>query len=134
MDAQAVGLSRRSLGLSNGEGAGEDGQINIKLKTGGSRPALLNGVQPETVLGILIAGTVFAEAGLTMTLTSVTDGADWRSPGSLHLPGMAFDIRVWDLPTEQDRAKMVFKLKEALGREFDVVDEGDHIHVELDPK
>lgn len=106
----------------------------MRLKTEGDRPATVNGVQPEIVVAMMVASTVFAEWGLTMTVTSLTDGAEWRSPRSLHPSGLAFDIRVWDLKTDLKRIAMVRALQKALGDEFDVVDEGDHIHVEFDPE
>lgn len=62
-----------------------------------------------------------------MVVTSVSEGK--HSPGSLHYVGHAFDMR---LPAEP--ALFVADLKSALGEEFDVVRESDHIHVEWQPK
>ena len=91
----------------------------------------VNGVQPECIMGLLIAETVFQNMGYSFTVTSLTDGASWRKPGSLHLAGLAFDIRTWDIPESQIEL-VCDNLRKRLGPEFDVVLEPDHIHVELD--
>lgn len=93
----------------------------------------LEGVKPETVLGIIIAATVFASHGYLFTLTSVTDGKEWRSAESLHPFGYAFDCRIWDVPKKK-LEPLCAALKNALGPEFDVVLEKDHIHIEFDPR
>ena len=49
---------------------------------------------------------------------------------SKHYFGEAIDIR----PPKTDRENKINKLKERLGEDFDVIDEGDHVHVEYDPK
>jgi len=56
-------------------------------------------------------------------VTSLRDGN--HMPGSLHYIGLAFDIR----PTMEKR-----DIKRILGPKWDVVDEGNHIHCEYDPK
>lgn len=63
----------------------------------------------------------------TAVVTSVSDGK--HSAGSLHYVGLAFDLR---LPANP--AGFVGALKAALGAEYDVVLEHDHIHVEYQPK
>lgn len=64
--------------------------------------------------------------GREATVTSVMDGV--HQEGSLHYKGLAEDIRIWDvLETFKKR------LEEALGLEFEVILEKDHIHIEYDP-
>lgn len=90
----------------------------------------LLGVQPQTVLGISFAIAVCQKHGVDFTLTSVSDPPHGR--GSLHFKGYAFDMRTRDMTAEQ--RKVVWSdLREALGREYDVILEGTHIHVEYDP-
>lgn len=57
-------------------------------------------------------------------ITSIRDGN--HSDGSLHYDGLAFDFR-------PGKAHMLV-IKKALGKGWDVVDEGNHIHCEYDPK
>jgi hypothetical protein len=104
--------------------------IRIKTDRNGVK---INGIQPETIVGILIAASVFDIHNQDFTITSVTDGAEDRVPGSLHSAGLAFDIRTWSLSGFQ-LEKIVYDLQQALGEEWDVINEEDHIHVEYDPK
>jgi hypothetical protein len=69
------------------------------------------------------------------TVTSGNDGK--HSARSFHYNGNALDFRTKDLPrspyavTAHDYAMLI---REGLTRDFDVVVEEDHIHVEFDPK
>lgn len=84
-------------------------------------------IKPVMVFAALICQSVFDEANQAFTITSVSDGR--HKSTSLHAFGLAFDIRTRDL-----RGVLPFtiasRLQEALGSEFDVVVEPDHIHVE----
>lgn len=69
-----------------------------------------------------------------LVITSAADGK--HSEGSLHYPhngsedgGQALDLRVWNLPAPQQTAD---RLQQKLGRDYDVIYEGTHIHVEKD--
>jgi hypothetical protein len=60
---------------------------------------------------------------------------------SLHYPenspsgfGRAIDIRTWDVGMEHVKEKFLEAARILLGKDFDVVVESDHIHIELDPK
>jgi hypothetical protein len=70
--------------------------------------------------------------GLDFTITSLTEGE--HSEHSLHYKGLAFDMRTRDFTVEQ--LESVFNhVKQKLNPiGYDVVKEGDHIHVEYDPK
>ena len=93
----------------------------------------LIGLTPQIVLAIVIAGGVYERDGLELVVTSVTDGRHMR--GSLHYVGAAVDFRVpRDDKGVPDGSQLRQRLAEALGPDFDVVDEGDHIHVEWQPK
>ena len=54
----------------------------------------------------------------------------FRSVGSLHYAGCAVDLR---FPPD-NAAGLKAALAEALGGDYDVVLEADHIHVEFQPK
>lgn len=65
------------------------------------------------------------------TITSGTDGV--HSPTSLHPKGRAFDFRTKHLGQFEKEA--VFETTKAiLGKDYDVILESDHLHVEWDPK
>ena len=58
-------------------------------------------------------------------ITSTWEGTHGR--GSWHAFGRALDFR-------PPKKNVVMKLREKLGKDYDVVDEGNHIHIEFDPK
>ena len=63
-------------------------------------------------------------------VTCTTDGR--HGPGSYHPFGRALDFR---LPVAHELCgTIIIQLRSALGRDYDVVLENDHIHVEYDPK
>lgn len=68
----------------------------------------------------------YHEAGEDLYITSKRDGI--HGLGSLHYEGLAIDVRY-----PQKREGIIEKLKSALGPGFDVIAEGDHIHIEYDP-
>ncbi len=104
----------------------------MRLKKG----VTVDGVQPESVIGMMVAEQVFRDEGLHFTVTSITDGE--HKVGSLHYAGLAFDCRTWADPTgkqlgDERKEYLAQLLRRALGGEFDVVVESTHIHVEFDP-
>jgi hypothetical protein len=78
------------------------------------------------------AGLFESLAGVTLTVTSGTDSVDVHRAGSLHGQGLAEDYRTRDMPliTQQVVSGAVAV---ALGADYDVVLEADHLHVEYDP-
>lgn len=100
------------------------------------------------ILGSLVR-TAPAMQGDVIVVTSANDGR--HGPGSLHGKGRAFDVRFlgerdgavvpagpgWiDLAIRQRgvATAWVTRLRAALGPEYDVVLESDHVHLEYDPK
>ena len=67
-------------------------------------------------------------------ITSANDSEHME--GSLHFKNRAFDIRIYNItgPTETMAKGWVKNMKLILGRNYDIVLETDHIHVEYDPK
>lgn len=99
----------------------------MKLKDG----VTVMGIRPELVLALFIADRIWAGLGQELVVTSVTDGKHSRT--SLHYAGQAADLRVnyFDAPTRQKAAD---RLKDALGLDYDVIIEPDHIHLEFQPR
>lgn len=68
------------------------------------------------------------------TITSGKDGGDSYGPArvhsSFHPSGRAVDLRTRDMPVEVANS-LALALQEALGSDFRIVLEQDHIHVEL---
>lgn len=63
-----------------------------------------------------------------LVLTSTFEGT--HSPGSLHYCNDAIDMRT----PGKKIAELVKDLKKRLGPDYDVILEGNHIHIEYDPK
>jgi hypothetical protein len=70
----------------------------------------------------------YREKGLEAVITSTYEGN--HIPSSLHYANLAVDIRC----PKENRARMKNVLANRLGKEYDVILEEDHIHIEYDPK
>lgn len=66
--------------------------------------------------------------GRESVVTSTYEGG--HAPSSLHYSNEAIDLRLPD----RDHSEVIVKLRQYLGKEYDVVIELTHIHVEYDPK
>ena len=84
------------------------------------------GMRTELLLAAIVADQVYKDYGLDFVITSVTDGK--HSATSLHYVGAAFDCRIYP---NQDNEKLAKEIKRRLNIDYDVVLEGDHIHVEF---
>lgn len=81
--------------------------------------------------GLLTACVVYTLRGFPFTVTSMEDSQ--HGLNSLHYSGNAADIRTRHVPVSQLPA-LHRALVDALGRDYDVVLEKTHIHIEYDPK
>jgi hypothetical protein len=93
----------------------------------------LRGLVPQMAIAYIIACVVYNKHQCVEQCV-ITSGVDSvHGPNSLHPLGKALDLRTNTL--SGDVALMIHHdLKQALGGQFDVVLEKDHIHVEFDPK
>jgi len=91
----------------------------------------ITGIRPEMLLGLMIAESVFREAGVDLVITSIVDGK--HSHTSLHYAGAAVDFRTKHMKAGQADI-IVGLLKDALPDDFDIINEGDHIHMEWQPR
>lgn len=90
----------------------------------------MSGLRPEALLAVVVAHAAFEEIGCDCVVTAGVDGQ--HKPGSLHYAGAAVDLRSRDVPPDV-LPKLVARLRESLGEDFDVVQEQTHIHVEFQP-
>lgn len=101
------------------------------MNVGGIRMALnvrSQGLRPELVLGLLILSNLCIEWGVMAVITHLLDGHHMKN--SLHYAGAGADFVV---ELGDRRSEFVDDLRDRLGRDYDVVDEGTHIHVEYQP-
>ena len=89
------------------------------------------GLRPEIVLAAVIAESVYRQHGAEAVITSAIDGV--HSTGSLHYAGCAIDLRISNINTAAVHV-VHQKLLNALGKDYDVVIEKDHLHLEYQPK
>ena len=92
----------------------------------------LSNLQPQTLFGIMVAQSVYDLYQTPLVITSANDSK--HSTTSLHYSGNAVDIRTFNLPVGVDPEDVASRIKQALGRHFDVLFEGDHIHIEWQPR
>lgn len=78
----------------------------------------------ETSEGMRKTERLYAANKEDVYVTSIRDGA--HKPGSFHPHGRAWDMRKGNVSVNDH--------KKELGKNFDVIDEADHRHVEYDPK
>jgi len=106
----------------------------IKIKRG----VRLHGVIPQAMLIISVANDIWVNKGFghLFCVTSGIEGKHKRT--SEHAGGRAIDLRTW---ADRAGAQMSIvtkdniktELEEALGEEYYVLVEGDHIHVHYRP-
>ena len=88
------------------------------------------GIRPELVVAIMVAKDVVNEEGFDFVITSCTERGVQHSATSLHWSGCAFDMRTRDMPA----SIIADTIRERLGKEFDVIREDTHIHIEFQPE
>ena len=74
---------------------------------------------------------VFDSAGYDCVITGALDGP--HGDRSCHYLMAALDLRNRHIPADE-RPGIVEGLEVQLGKDYDVIDEGDHFHIEYDPK
>jgi hypothetical protein len=92
----------------------------------------INGLTTQALLAIQVAHSVASSLEWEeLVITSCSEGR--HSRGSLHYVGNAFDLRR-SPHSPPDVMEFYVRLKECLGKDYDVVLKVDHIHVEYQPK
>ena len=90
----------------------------------------LEGVQWQMFHAAIVAEQIYKKFGAECVITAGTDGKHME--GSLHYKGCALDLRTFNVAGKELQVKVA--LQQALGKDYDVVLEKDHVHVEYDPK
>ncbi len=91
----------------------------------------LKGIQPEMAIAYTIIVSIYQKFNQVAVITSAFDGT--HKENSKHYTGNAIDIRC-RMFTSEEKQMVTNEIRNALGGEFDVVNEIDHIHIEFDPK
>ncbi len=91
----------------------------------------LGGIKPEILLAAMICKPIVESYGVPFVITSLLEGT--HGAKSLHYRGLAMDFRTREIPAITKKRDCRDRCALALGSEFDVVLEKDHMHVEFDP-
>jgi hypothetical protein len=97
----------------------EDGNVNVL------------GLHPCMFFAFIVAGEVYHEHGFNCVLTSATDSKHGKH--SHHFKGYAIDIRIRDIPVDIIN-NIVEEIQFRLQKQYQVILEGNHIHIEFDPE
>ncbi len=95
----------------------------------------LHSLSPQLVMGLQVADSIYREK--TAREVFITSGSDGRhGAGSKHPVGYAADLRLpsWYSGDKSHDVGITIELSLHLGKDWDVVLEADHIHIEWDPK
>lgn len=111
----------------------------MRLKDGVSLCKGSHHLRPETLDAMLKVSALYEQEGIKgsrAVVTSIMDGK--HKTNSKHYIGWAFDCRTWNKDisgqmSDEDKEALAQKIREKLGRNYDVVVEPTHIHVEYDP-
>ena len=95
------------------------------------KPGVILESKPEMEYARRLIARVWESRGFNLTITSGVDGR--HSAQSKHYAGLAEDYRTRDVPVLAV-SQMADEIRAVLGRDYDVVIESDHLHVEYDPK
>lgn len=90
----------------------------------------IRGVRTEMVAVWPTIAQCYTDFGYECVITSVTDG---KHEEIVHILGFATDFRTRHV-SGSDMPAVVKNVKARLSDEFDVVLEGNHLHVEFDPR
>ena len=99
----------------------------VSLKNGTNPIA----IRPEILLAIIVADGIYQAEGFGLVITSLNDST--HADTSRHYQGMAVDIRTRDFTGEIAR-RITDKLRAALGGQYFVILESNHIHLGYQPK
>lgn len=95
--------------------------------------ATLLGLQPQMVVAVISLHAIYQKRGAELVITAGNDGQ--HAETSEHYGGRALDFRTNNLPVpSSDGIAIADELSRALGRDYHVLFEGDHIHVAYRPK
>ena len=92
-----------------------------------------DGVKDWILFALSVVDRIMRDRETPFVVTSVCDGK--HKVGSKHYEGYAFDMRNSVFRDKADQDAFVKQLRGELDpMDFDIVVEGDHIHIEYDPK
>ena len=101
--------------------------FSINFKEG----VIVHGFSRELLIAYVNTIFIFIRHDSELTITSVFDGV--HSVNSKHNSGNAFDIRTRHLTADYVKS-IADDIRKSLTKDYDIVIESNHIHIEYDPK
>jgi len=108
----------------------------VRLK---SHNVLVSGIHPAILQDLFrVDEWCRRNIGYELVITSCTDGK--HSKASRHYIGTAVDVRTWTTPdsgvqiADAQRTDLAAKLNRFLGKDWFVLDEGTHLHIDWRPQ
>lgn len=92
---------------------------------------IMEGLQQPILDAIPIIANIYKRHNTTLVITAGLDGKHKKN--SLHYVGLAIDIRIWAFDAATLPA-VLQEIRAELGKDYDVVLEKTHFHIEYDPK
>lgn len=91
----------------------------------------ITGLSPQMTVLLITMNSLFEHNGVNCVITSANDAV--HSNTSLHYNGCALDFRIKHIELMTAK-EIVRKANDALGQDFDIILESNHIHAEYQPK
>ena len=90
---------------------------------------MVGGIKPEMVVALMVIEPILEQYGQECVVTAVRDGK--HSKNSKHYLGYAVDLRSWVLSRDNTASNCASAIQTALGGEYFVQAESDHIHAQF---
>jgi len=88
----------------------------------------LSGVHPKVYYAASVVAEIYAGRDLDLVITSGRDGR--HSKHSVHYKGLAFDCRIYTLPSATAIKEVADQIRKELGDEFGVLQEKTHLQIQ----
>jgi hypothetical protein len=88
----------------------------------------IENLHERMLYALLVCEYIYNKNSIELEVTWTMGGK--HSVTSLHYKRRAFDF----LPPKENKDKIIREIKLFLGKDFDIIDEINHIHIEYDPK
>ena len=92
----------------------------------------LAGLKVEMMVALQVVASVYEEHRYSVTITSALDRV--HAVHSRHYLGMALDFRIRHIRSCKLLEQIVKAIKDALGEEYNVRLEKDHLHISFKPR
>lgn len=101
--------------------------MTLEIKPG----VTLLGLVPQMLVALIVIEREYERLGVRCVITAGNDGE--HELNSEHYSGRALDFRTRDISPPQ-QSELVATVRNALGRDFGVILEADHVHVHYRPQ